>query len=110
MRSSVGHAWQRGRIQNAEWTGYVPSFSMLCRMVGKTSMSPKLHAGHMLLDLLDHDLLPQARKQSFSLCCRQSHAGWKDLSVPLDRPDLVFDRLPGTASNDSLNVHFIPRD
>src|ERR1017187_8611801 len=52
----------------------------------------------------------QACKQRFALCYSQSHASRRDFLRPLDHPHLVFDGLPGTASNTSLNVHFIPRD
>src|ERR1019366_795287 len=44
------------------------------------------------------------------LCYSQSHASRRDFLRPLDHPHFVIDGLPGTASNTTSIVHFIPRE
>jgi hypothetical protein len=55
------------------------------------ALRARLHAGHMLLNLIGHDLCLQACKQPFALCYRQSNAGRRDFFRTLDHPHLVFD-------------------
>ena len=73
------------------------------------ALRARLHAGNMLFNLRGHNLLPQARKQRFVLCYRQSHAGRRDFLRPLDHPRVVFDGAAWDRLKYQLDCPFHPQ-
>ena len=65
---------------------------------------------HMLLNPWGHDLLLQPRKQRLAFRHSQFHGGRRDLLPRSMTPSSCSTGLPGTASNNSLIVHFNSKD
>jgi hypothetical protein len=74
------------------------------------ALRASLKGCHLSLNLRGHDLLLQAREQRFAFCYSQSTVAGEISSARLMIPSSCPTGLPGTASNTSLIVHFIPKD
>jgi hypothetical protein len=73
------------------------------------ALRARLHAGNMLFHLRGHNLLPQARKQRFALCYRQSHGGRRDFLRSLNHAHLVFDGATWNRLKYQLDCPFHPQ-
>ena len=62
----------------------------------------------MMLNLRCDHLFLQASQNYLALAYRQSHGGRRELLYTLNRGNFELGGLPGTTSETSFNVHFIP--